>query len=111
MFIPCTVAMLFFRAFQVALVMMFVFAGCCCKQCAVVAVVRSSSMVVLCLSGLLMSSANLGWEVRVTVTFNKPDSVVVSVPLLCLRFHDVLCGVSLNKSVLSGSPCLIPRLK
>ena len=44
----------------------FCFRGwCCCRPCAVVAVVRSSSMVVLCLSEQLlrrMSSANLIFE-------------------------------------------------
>ena len=57
------------------------------RPCAVVAVVKSSSMVVVCFSELLMrrmSSANLRvGDVSVVVLLDESDSVVTSVPLFC----------------------------
>ena len=51
---------------------------CDCKPCAVVAVVKSSSMVVICSSEpRMMSSANLRFA-QFAVAFGKSDSVVVS---------------------------------
>ena len=74
--------------------MVFVFVGCGGGPCAAVAMVRSSSTVVVCLREPLMrrmSSANLKiGEVRVSVVVDMSDSAVVSVPLFCSRFHDVL---------------------
>ena len=82
------------------------FRGCRSRPCASVAVVKSSGMVVVCLSEPLMrrmSSANLRLERFVLVfVLAKSDSLV--------HFSDVMryCE-SVNKSVLSGSPCLVPR--
>ena len=61
MFIPRVV----FWVFDVVLEMIFVFAMCSGRPCAVVAVVRSSCMVVVCSSEWLMkrmSFSNLGLE-------------------------------------------------
>ena len=69
--------------------------------------VRSSGMVVVCLSELLMSSmssAKLRLERFVLgVLFGKSDSEVTPLPLSAIGFM-MCCKSALNKSELSGSP-------
>ena len=54
MFIPCTATVFLVLGFDVVLEIFSFFVGCSCRPCAVVAVVRSSSMVIVCLSESLM---------------------------------------------------------
>ena len=72
--------------FDVVLETTFVFVECSCRPCAVVAVVMSSSMVVVCLGGAADGTdvVDIG-EVRAGAVLDKSDSVVTA-----QRFHDVL---------------------
>ena len=104
-FIPRTATVLPLPRFDVVLEMIWVFVGWSCRPCAAVAVVRSSSMVVVCFSEPPMrrtSSANLRFHV-------SDGGFISSTFSICgLMMH---CKSELNKSVLSGSPCLVPPLE
>ena len=85
--------MLLSLGFDFVLEMIFVFLGCRCRPCAAVAVVKSSSMVVVCFSEPLMrrmSSDNLSLE-RLTPRLEQTvldmlnflDPFLDSPPMLC----------------------------
>ena len=88
-----------FLAFDVVLEMIFVFLECSCKLCAVVAEMRSSSMVVVCWSVPLMrrmSPVNLRLgKIAPRSCSTSLNPWVVYVPHLCLWFHDVFVDTSL----------------